>query len=141
MYYQTAFLSKLLLIIALFLSPVSLSAERADLYSSGKEAFDSKNYVIALMNLNAFFILNENNLNEHPDLMRTLQEKITYCKTILTLVLATNNNLTLGDNNVIIKSSEIINDFTGTGMQVQDLFEDKSINIQEMMNVRTESIQ
>ena len=136
MHYRISFLFSIIILAILIINSTAISAEREDIYHSGKKAFESKNYVVALKNLYAFYIINELSLEKHKEFKNNILEKIATCESMLTLALATNKTVNLEQGKVVFKSTEIKGGFTGTGMEIQKLLENKSINIDQMMKKR-----
>lgn len=69
--------SFLLAIATLLLSNVSFAWNRDDLYKIGKEAYYKQDYVSALKNLYAYYVLNEVEINKHPDFKKRINDSIS----------------------------------------------------------------
>lgn len=140
MNYLKNFLSSLIIISILSFPCAAISAERADLYKSGLEAYKSKNYVLALKNLYAFYVLNEIHLEKHLELKNKLMLTIEECESILSIAIAYNKHITLTPSKFKLETTEIKNGFSGTAKEIQELLKNKSINIEQMMKNRQQSI-
>ena len=83
--------------IVLCLSGPSAASERPDLYKLGKQAYDKGNYVTALKNLYAFYVLNDEELAERQDLKDSLEAAIEQCETLLGVLLKAHANVSEGE--------------------------------------------
>ena len=83
----------LALVSLLCLSGSAYASERGDLYTIGREAYAEKKYVTALKNLYAFYVLNEDTLQEpeHQEFKNRLEVSIRQCEAILALLLKNAN--------------------------------------------------
>lgn len=120
--------------IILVSSQAASSAEREDLYQSGRLAFEKKEYVLALMNLHAFYVLNEADLENYPDLKITLEEKIKAAQSILETAMASNPRITLTPEGVVLKTinGTIHGGISGTGKEIQDLIQSGKIDLESI---------
>jgi len=129
-------LFRFVFILALGLSFNITAAERSDLYESGKLAYDSKNYVVALKNLYAFYVINIDDIEDNPLFKKSIEEKLAECEVKLSLALVSNKSIDMSAGKFILRSSEIDSGFSGTGKQVQELLKNNSINLEKMMKHR-----
>ena len=124
------------IITAFVLAGSAHSAEREDLLKSGKAAYNSQDYVTALKNLYAFFILNESDLSEYPEIKKSIVSKINKSEAVLKLSFASNNNVNMNSGKFTLRTDKIDKGFTGTGMEINDLLMNKSIDLNMMMQQR-----
>ena len=116
MTFRSSFLGFLIL---LCLSGSALASERSELYDLGKQAYDQGNYVTALKNLSAFYVLNEEDLarEELQEFKKTLEVAIKRCELVLGLLLR-NANVSGGQLYLAGRSG-----FTATAIQIDDLLD------------------
>ena len=61
-----------------------VGAERPELYRRGNDAYEQGNYVVALKELYAFYVLNEELMSEHEEFKKDLEARIARCEQYLT---------------------------------------------------------
>lgn len=128
------YLFSILLLSYLSVPSSIYAANRDDLYVTGKAAYENDNYVEALKKLYAFYILNEDSINSHPKLKKSLIGIIADCESRLSIAFVSNKGLTIRSNgDFIVEKVEIDRGFKGTGMEIQELIKSKDINIEKMM--------
>lgn len=72
-------------LFSLFITALSLflpfyptyAGERDDLYQNGLKAYESKDYVVALKDLYAFYVLNKTKIDADPDFMKKILGRIS----------------------------------------------------------------
>lgn len=126
-----------------------LSAERQDLYDHGNKAFESRDYVTALKNLYAFYVINENALEAHPELKEKIETRITEAEAIIAIAVASNSKVSFAEGRVIIipevgkagigflgigkEIPEISGGgFSGSGKEIQDLIKSGEIDLNQI---------
>ena len=113
-------ISAVLLIGALLPGFVN-SGERDDLYESGLKAYESDNYVLALKNLFAFYVLNQKNVDKNKDFKKKLLRRISKSESIIENSLRENaiESWSSKDSRVLEKQSGVV--LRGTGKEIEDL--------------------
>lgn len=142
MKYRTPPLSSMLA-IAVWLSFCSgciQAGNRDDLYELGKEAYESGDYVAAIKNLYAFYVLNEEEIDNNPDFKKKLAERIAYSETILKLSFSSNPNVQEHNGRIRIITRQGGGSFTGTGMEIDDLIKRDAINLESIQELNHESL-
>lgn len=128
------FLSSVLFLMVFGLSLDVTAAEREDLYALGKSAYESQDYVLAIKNLYAFYIVNLDSINENPSFKNSIESKISECETKLALALASNKSLDMRAGRFILRSDEIDGGFLGNARELEEFLDIKSIDIDRMLN-------
>lgn len=142
MKYQTPPLFRLLA-IAVWLSVCSGSIQagnRDDLYELGKDAYESSDYVAALKNLYAFYILNEEKIDNNPDFKKKLADRIAYSEAILKLSFSSNPHIQENNGRIRIITRQGGGSFTGTGMEIDELIRRNSIDLKSIQELNHESL-
>jgi len=135
-------LSKTVTIAILFIiTPSSLiAAERDDLYTEGLSAYTKKNHVEALKKLYAFYILNESEVEKKPVFKKKLKERISTSESILKLSFASNPSIQKGEHRTRIITRQGGGSFTGTGMEVEDLLNKKTIDLKAIQGLNHKAL-
>lgn len=136
MNYLKNFLFNVVLLISFVFSSQLTAAEREDLYQSGKSAYESQNYVTAIKNLYAFYVLNIDFFDKDPTFKDSIEKKIAECETILKLALALNKSIDMSEGKFILRTNEIHGGFKGTAHEIQELFKKDSVDLEMMMDSR-----
>jgi hypothetical protein len=82
-------LFKAIVLTGTIISGSSMAAERDDLYNQGTLALKEGDCVSAIKFLFAYSVVNEVELNAHPDFKRKLLANITSCEKTLSLAMVT----------------------------------------------------
>ena len=130
------------MITALFvLLPSTLIAgERDDLYTEGLDAYDKKHHVEALKKLYAFYILNEAEIDKKPEFKKKLKDRISTSETILKLSFASNPSVLKDDHRIRIITRQGGGSFTGTGMEIEDLLNKKTIDLKAIQGLNHKAL-
>lgn len=127
-------LSSALLLMLFGFSLNATAAEREDLYDLGRSAYESQDYVSAIKNLYAFYVVNLDSINDNPSFKKSIERKIAECETKLALALASNKSLDMRAGRFILRSDEIDGGFLGNARELEDYLDIKSIDIDEILN-------
>ncbi|WP_157890298.1 hypothetical protein [Marinobacterium aestuarii] len=133
--------SLVMLSIWLCLSSAPVHAgQRDDLYAKGIDAYGSKNYVVALKNLYAFYVLNEAEIDARPDFKKQINERIVNSEAILKLSFAANPSIQASSGVTRIITRNLGGSFIGTGMEVEDLLKSKTIDLKSIQDFNHKSL-
>lgn len=137
MNYLKTYLFKISLLALLIIFAINLfAAEREDLYQVGRIAYNQGDYVKALKNLYAFYVMNEDAINKNPEFKMTLENKILHCETILEVYYITNISITPNDSMTRFK----INKYRATGGKAFTI-DDLVTNKVDLLEIKKEIIQ
>jgi hypothetical protein len=109
------------------------AAERDDLYDLGRSAYEADDYVLALKNLYAFYVLNAESVGDNPSFQESIEAAIADCEVKLKLALASNKFVDAKNGKFILRSDEVDSGFILTGKQVEELINSNVINLEQMM--------
>jgi len=129
-------LSNLLLVtlIICITQNIAHAGIRDDLYETGIEAYDSKNYVIALKNLYAFYVLNESAIDQNPDFKRNLLSRIETSETILKVSYAASPTELPASGGIRIRTNQIDRSMTGTASEIESLLKNQTMFLESINN-------
>ncbi|QTH72178.1 hypothetical protein [Pseudoalteromonas xiamenensis] len=112
------------------------AAEREDLYAEAKTAYEAQNYVVALKNFYAFYIVNQDAIYALPAFKESLEKKIAECEAKLTLALASNKLIDMSNGKFVIRTNEVSTDFSGTGKEIQQILHSNTGVLERMLDKR-----
>lgn len=142
MKYQTHRLSSLLAIVIWlsFFSGSVQAGNRDDLYELGNYAYESGDYVEAVKNLYAFYILNEKEIENAPDFKKKLADRIAYAEAILKLSFSSNPYVQESKGRIRIITRQGGGSFTGTGKEIDELIKRNAIDLKSIKQLNHESL-
>lgn len=121
---------KLIIYAAIFSSSLVFAGVRDDLYETGVNAYIEGDYVAALKNLHSFYILNEDDIKANVDFKNKIERMITSSETILKLAYSSNSLIGKSDFGVRALSPQFRGRFSGNGREIEDLFNNGTIDLQ-----------
>lgn len=132
-------------IVLLLVSATSIYAgNRDDLYTKGIKAYEENDYVSALKNLYAFYIINEKEIDAKPDFKKKLKERISKSESILKLSFASNPSIQKGKNpkgKIHFRiNTKIGGGFAGTAIEIEDLLKNKTIDLNAIQELNHKTL-
>jgi len=118
---------KMPILLMLFFTSFVLGGNRDDLYELGRKAYSEKDHVTALKNLYAFYILNENSINNNKDFKSKIDEMIKTSDSLLRIGYSNKTILKIDSNGQLI-TEKVDKSFTVTGKEIQNILNSRSIN-------------
>lgn len=118
-----------------FLSGSIQAGNRDDLYEAGNDAYESKDYVMALKNLYAFYVLNESDIDANPDFKKKLVDRIANAEAILKLSYSSNPSIQEHNGRIRIITRQGGGSFTGTGREIDNLINNNAIDLESIQEL------
>lgn len=109
MNYRSDYLARFSILGLILLSLNAASAERVDLYDSGKDAYLDGDYVAALKNLHAFYVLNQDEIDRREGFKAEIINAVTYSEQALrrdpSTVIRASEDLECQQRQILIRAS------------------------------------
>jgi len=122
--------------LSLFLpSYPTYAGERDDLYQNGLKAYESKDYVVALKDLYAFYVLNKTKIDDDPDFSKKILGRISTSESILKLSFAANSSVQELNGRIRIITKHGGGSFVGTGKEIENLMNNKKIDLESIKDI------